>query len=138
MYISLCKLFTFTLHVCFLLQFTVQSDTDLPISHSFSNVELFIAYLCIHYNHLTSIRFNSGDMVERNTRCIRGWHLDRAFFTLLDLCIGTLSNTKNICLMLSSYFWYSFYEIKELFSCLLFIGVYQHLIISMVVNTKHV
>ena len=70
----------------------------------FPKVELFMACLCIH-NHLTFIKLSSGDLVGRNTRCIVGWCLTRVSFTLLDLCIYILSNIKNICFTLESYFW---------------------------------
>jgi hypothetical protein len=72
----------------------VQSDTaDLPISYSFSNVELFIACLCSYYIHLISIRFNSGDLVGgRNTSPILGWYMANVCFTLFDLCIDALSD----------------------------------------------
>src|SRR6187455_3079715 len=52
------------------------------------------------HNHLTSIRFSWGDLVGRNTNCILGWYLASFSFTLFDLCIDTLSSTKNICLIL--------------------------------------
>jgi len=52
------------------------------------------------HNHLTSIRFSSGDLVGRNTNCILGRYLARFSFTLFDLCIDMLSSTKNICLIL--------------------------------------
>jgi hypothetical protein len=103
--VSSCKLILLVLTACLLLWLYVHSDTALPISHSFKNVELFMICLCILYNHLTSIKFNSGDQVGRNTSCILGWYLTRVSFTLLDLCIDMLSNIKNIYFPLESYFW---------------------------------
>lgn len=68
-------------------------DTTLPISDSSSNVELFMACLWSH-NHLTSIRFSSGDLVGRNTNCILGWYLARFSHTLFDLCIDKFQYQK--------------------------------------------
>jgi hypothetical protein len=91
-----CKLVVLVLIVWFMLFRRVQSDTALPISRSSLKTELFIACRCIH-NHLTSIRFSSGDIVGRNTRYILGWYLARVSFTIFDLYIDVLYKTRKIC-----------------------------------------
>ena len=127
--------------VCFLLKSFVQSDTTSYISCSFSNVELFIACLCIH-NHLTSIKFSSGVRVGRNTRCILLYDIwPRFLLPCCDLCIGILSlRTRNICLMLSPYFWsYSlFIKSRNCFPPVFFITMCPHLVIGIIIDTKHV
>ena len=74
-----------------------------PVRHCFSNIWFIfkgrIVYslsLCIH-NHLTSIRFSSGDLVGKNTKFILWWYFCMISLTFLDLCIDTLSSTRNIC-----------------------------------------
>ena len=81
------------LNLCFGIIACPVRDTTLPISESSSDVELFMACLWSH-NHLTSIRFSSGDLVGRNTNCILGWYLARFSHTLFDLCIDKFQYQK--------------------------------------------
>ena len=46
------------------------------------------------HNHITPIRFSSGDLVRRNTNCILGWYLARFSHTLFDLCIDKFQYQK--------------------------------------------
>ena len=121
------KLIVLVLIVCFFVKIIC------PVRNNFTYIFFIlkrgIVYrlsMCIH-NHPTSIKFFSSVRVERNTRCILVWYLTRVSFTLFDLCMETLSRTRNIRIILSSYFWSTLYKIKELFSSLLSVTICVHI-----------
>ena len=88
-----------------------------PISCSSLKVALLIACLCSH-NHLTSIRFNFGDLTGKNTNFILGQSLDRRSFTFFDLCTDRLSRTRKIFLIVLSYLLSNLF--KKSTNCFLF------------------
>ena len=63
----------------------------------------------------------------------------RVSFTLLDLCIDTLSNTKKyplhtVIILLV----HSFDKIQELLSCFLSVSMCPHLVVGVIVYAKHI
>ena len=116
-----------------------------PTRHGFTYI-LFILKravvyglsVCIH-NHLTSIRFNSGDLVGRNTIDVFFWMMfgHRFFYLVVGFVYRNVIQYQKYLFDIDVIIFLvrSFYKIKELLSfCLLFVGVcLHHLIIGIII-----
>ena len=116
-----------------------------PVRHyCFSNIWFIfkgrIVYslsLCIH-NHLTSIRFSSGDLVGKNTKFILCDGISVWFLLLSWICVLMyIIQYKKYLLDRGIIFSvYTFDEIQKLISRFIFVAVCIHFVVSMIIDTK--
>jgi len=61
-------------------------------------------------------------------------------FTLFDLCIDMLSPVLEIFVLYYRHTFgqLSFYEIQKLLACLLFVAMCPHMVVGIIIDTKHI
>ena len=112
-----------------------------PISCSSLNVELLIAVCLCNHNHITSIKLSSGAGTGRNTNFILGQHMDISFCTFLIYALKGYQVQGKYFGYFYCIFYLTFFSRKSIncfFPRLLFIALYMHLVICMVICSKHI